>query len=348
MSWQNRIIYLLNMLTLFALTLSYLAPHISPSTFLWPIAFLGLLYPILLLTNLLFMLYWIVTFKRHFWSNIFIILLGWGHLNALINIESNEKATAADFTVMSYNVRLFNVYEWIDNKNVKSEIVDFINTEKPDILCLQEFYAPNELPNIQLPYQHIGLQSQKKQWRMATYSSFPIINKGTVSIKGERKNNVCIYSDIDTGTDTVRVYNIHLASNWFRPSDYSFMQNPTLETEELKKNVLSIGERLKNSFAKRAEQVGAIKTHIGKSPYPVMLCGDFNDTPNSYAYQQLASGLKDAFVENGVGLGKSYNGKFPSLRIDYILCSPELKLHTFETKEIELSDHYPIVAGFEE
>lgn len=348
MSWLNRIIYLLNMLTLFALALSYLAPHISPSTFLWPIAFLGLLYPILLLTNLLFMLYWIVTFKRHFWSNIFIILLGWGHLNALINIESNEKATAADFTVMSYNVRLFNVYEWIDNKNVKSEIVDFINTEKPDILCLQEFYAPNELPNIQLPYQHIGLQSQKKQWRMATYSSFPIINKGTVSIKGERKNNVCIYSDIDTGTDTIRVYNIHLASNWFRPSDYSFMQNPTLETEELKKNVLSIGERLKNSFAKRAEQVGAIKTHIGKSPYPVMLCGDFNDTPNSYAYQQLASGLKDAFVENGVGLGKSYNGKFPSLRIDYILCSPELKLHTFETKEIELSDHYPIVAGFEE
>lgn len=348
MSWLNRIIYLFNMLTLFALALSYLAPHISPSTFLWPIAFLGLLFPILLLTNLLFMLYWIVTFKRHFWSNIFIILLGWGHLNALINIESNEKATAADFTVMSYNVRLFNVYEWIDNKNVKSEIVDFINTEKPDILCLQEFYAPNELPNIQLPYQHIGLQSQKKQWRMATYSSFPIINKGTVSIKGERKNNVCIYSDIDTGTDTVRVYNIHLASNWFRPSDYSFMQNPTLETEELKKNVLSIGERLKNSFAKRAEQVGAIKTHIGKSPYPVMLCGDFNDTPNSYAYQQLASGLKDAFVENGVGLGKSYNGKFPSLRIDYILCSPELKLHTFETKEIELSDHYPIVAGFEE
>lgn len=348
MSWLNRIIYLFNMLTLFALALSYLAPHISPSTFLWPIAFLGLLYPILILTNLLFMLYWIVTFKRHFWSNIFIIFLGWGHLNALINIESNEKATAADFTVMSYNVRLFNVYEWIDNKNVKSEIVDFINTEKPDILCLQEFYAPNELPNIQLPYQHIGLQSQKKQWRMATYSSFPIINKGTVSIKGERKNNVCIYSDIDTGTDTIRVYNIHLASNWFRPSDYSFMQNPTLETEELKKNVLSIGERLKNSFAKRAEQVGAIKTHIGKSPYPVMLCGDFNDTPNSYAYQQLASGLKDAFVENGVGLGKSYNGKFPSLRIDYILCSPELKLHTFETKEIELSDHYPIVAGFEE
>ena len=132
---------------------------------------------------------------------------------------------------------------------------------------------------------------------MATYSSFPIINKGTVSIKGERKNNVCIYSDIVTENDTIRLYNIHLASNWFRPSDYSFMQNPTLETEELKKNVLSIGERLKNSFAKRAEQVEVIKTLINKSPYPVVLWGDFNDTPNSYAYHQLSNGLKDAFVE---------------------------------------------------
>ena len=243
-------------------------------------------------------------------------------------------------------MRLFNVYKWINNKNVKNEIVDYINTVKPNILCLQEFYAPNELPNIQLPYQHIGLQSQKKQWRMATYSSFPIINKGTVSIKGERKNNICIYSDLVTEKDTIRLYNIHLASNWFRQSDYSFIQNPSLETEELKKNVLSIGKRLKNSFVKRAEQVEAIKTHINKSPYPVILCGDFNDTPSSYAYNQLSKGLKDAFVEKGRGLGRSYNGKFPSLRIDYILCSPELNINSFDTRDVKLSDHYPVVAGF--
>ena len=348
MSMLNRIIYLLNMLTLFALALSYLAPHISPSTFFYTHCLFRAPIPHSTASQFAFYAVWIITFKRYFWSNIFIILLGWGQLNALINIEGKASDTEADFKVMSYNVRLFNVYEWIDNKNVKSDIVDFINIEQPNILCLQEFYAPNELPNIELPYQHIGLQSQKKQWRMATYSRLPIIEKGTVSIKGERKNNVCIYSNIVTKTDTIRVYNIHLASNWFSQTDYSFMQNPTLETEELKKNVLSIGERLKNSFAKRAEQVHAIKAHINKSPYPVILCGDFNDTPNSYAYQQLAHGLKDAFVEKGIGLGRSYNGKFPSLRIDYILCSPELNIHSFETKGVKLSDHYPIVAGFEE
>ena len=264
MSWVNKILYVLNLLTLFALALAYLAPYISPSTFLWPIAFLGLIYPVLLLVNLLFTFYWIIIFKRHFWSNLFIILLGWGHLDRLFNITNTKENIQADFSVMSYNVRLFNVYEWIDNKNVEHEIVDFINTEQPNILCLQEFYAPNELPNIQLPYQHIGLQSQKKQWRMATYSNFPIIQKGTVSIKGERKNNICIYSDIITSNDTIRVYNIHLASNWFRPSDYSFMQSPSLETEELKKNMISIGDRLKTSFIKRAEQVKAIKKHVNK------------------------------------------------------------------------------------
>ena len=346
MSWVNRILYILNMLTLFALALAYLAPYISPSTFLWPIAFLGLLYPVLLLVNLLFTFYWIIIFKRHFWSNLFIILLGWGHLEKLFNITNTKENIQSDFSVMSYNVRLFNVYEWIDNKNVEDEIVDFINTEQPNILCLQEFYAPNELPNIQLPYQHIGLQSQKKQWRMATYSNFPIIQKGTVSIKGERKNNICIYSDIITSNDTIRVYNIHLASNWFRPSDYSFMQSPSLETEELKKNVISIGDRLKTSFIKRAEQVKAIKKHVNKSPYPVILCGDFNDTPNSYAYQYLSKGLNDTFVEQGLGLGRTYNGKFPSLRIDYILSSPELHIHSFNTKNVTLSDHFPIIAGF--
>ena len=340
----NRILYTLNMLALFALALSYLAPHISPSTFLWPVAFLGLLYPLLLGVNILFTLYWIITFKRHFWSNLFIILIGYGQIQTLVKFQKTDATVDSRLSVMSFNVRLFNVYEWIDESDIKKDIVDFINAEKPNILCLQEFYAPDGLPDINLSYSHIGLQSKKKQWRMATYSDFPIIKKGTVSIKGERKNNVCIYSDIVTQSDTIRVYNVHLASNWFRKSDYSFMLNPSLEKTDITKGVRGIGGRLKASFSKRAEQVYAIKTHINKSPYPIILCGDFNDTPNSYAYHQLSYGLKDAFTEQGEGFGRTYNGKFPSLRIDYILCSPELNIGDFTTHSKNLSDHFPIQA----
>ena len=144
------------------------------------------------------------------------------------------------------------------------------------------------LPNIQLPYQHIGLQSQK-QWRMVLFQ-LSIINKGTVSIKVSAKTT-CLYSDIVTESDTIRLYNIHLASNWL-DKVITLLCKILLETEELKKNVLSIVERLKISFAKRAEQVEAIKNHINKSPYSVILCGDFNDTPTHTLAINYLMGLR--------------------------------------------------------
>ena len=121
------------------------------------------------------------------------------------------------------------------------------------------------------------------------------------------------------GNDSIRIYNVHLASNWFESEDYEFLERPSVEGAE------SIIERLKTSFFKRAKQVKAIKAHMSTSPYPIILCGDFNDTPTSFSYKQLSEGLIDSFTYAGTGLGQTYNGKFPKLRIDYILHSPEFK-----------------------
>ena len=336
----NGILYILNMLLLFALFLSYTSPYISPDTFLWPVALLGLIYPFVLLINVLFTIYWLIRFKKHFWANIIIILLGYGHIQNLINIKENAINTEAKFSVMSFNVRLFNAYNWIKKDDVKQKIIQYLNKESVNILCLQEFYAPEELPRLNYPHSHIGLQSKRKSWRMATYSNFPIFNKGTVSIYGERTNNVCIYSDIAMHSDSIRVYNVHLASNWFEKEDYEFLDNPSVKGAE------SIIERLKASFFKRAKQVKAIKAHMNTSPYPIILCGDFNDTPTSFTYKQLSEGLNDSFSMVGTGLGQTYNGKFPTLRIDYILHSPKFKINSFKTKEVNLSDHFPIVSTF--
>ena len=119
----NGILYILNMLLLFALFLSYASPYISPDTFLWPVALLGLIYPFLLLTNVLFTIYWLIRFKKHFWANIIVILLGYGHIQNLINIQDKGIDTEAEFSVMSFNVRLFNAYDWIKKDNVKQEII---------------------------------------------------------------------------------------------------------------------------------------------------------------------------------------------------------------------------------
>ena len=155
-------------------------------------------------------------------------------------------------------------------------------------------------------------------------------------------NNTCIFSDVIIDKDTIRVYNIHLASNWFDKSDLAFMENPKISKEAIKQGVFGIVKRLKNSFQKRAMQVEVIKQHMEKAPYKIIVCGDFNDTPNSFAYHKISEGLQDAFLNKGKGIGSTFLGKIPFLRIDYILHSSRFKTNTFDTHQQKLSDHKAI------
>ena len=334
----NKLLYLTNSICLLFLLLSYLSPYISP-TFFWPISFFGLLFPVFYIVNILFLLYWIVALKKQIWANIIILLIGIQYIGLFLGTQPKKIEKDDSIKVLSYNVRLFNRFGWIEKPEIKSEIVSFLKNENADILCIQEFYTPDKIPTLDYKYKHIGLQSKKNHWHMAIYSNFFQINKATVSIKGERMNNTCIYSDLVLKNDTIRVYNVHLASNWFKNSDYSFLSNPKKET--LKKGLRGIIERMKSSYKKRAEEAQAIKEHIQSSPYPIILCGDFNDTPLSYAYNTISKTLKDAFKESGKGVGQSFI-KIPTLRIDYILHDEMFKSHNYKRHEEKLSDHYAV------
>ena len=338
LSLINKLLYLINSISLFTLLLSYLSPYISP-TFFWPISFFGLVFPILYLVNLAFFIYWLIGFKKPMWANIIILLIGIGNISNYFGTSPNSNSSEENTKVLSYNVRLFNRYGWIPKENVREDIFAFFTEEDADILCIQEFYTPNEIPDLNYPYRHIGLQNKKSQWHMAIYSKYPQIKKKTVSIKGERMNNTCIYSDMIINEDTIRVYNIHLASNWFKNSDYSFIQNP--QKEKIKEGLKGIASRLKNSFIKRAEEVAVIKEHIKTSPYPIILCGDFNDTPLSFAYKSIKGDLVDAFTVCGKGIGDSFV-KIPALRIDYIFHDEELKSSNYKKHKKVLSDHYAV------
>ena len=343
LSLIDKFLYLINSLSLFTLLLSYLSPFISPTIF-WPISFIGLLFPILFLLNLAFFIYWLIGFKKPMWANLIILLLGIGNISNYFGTSPNSNSSEENTKVLSYNVRLFNRYGWIPKENVREDIFAFFTEEDADILCIQEFYTPNEIPDLNYPYRHIGLQNKKSQWHMAIYSKYPQIKKKTVSIKGERMNNTCIYSDMIINEDTIRVYNIHLASNWFKNSDYSFIQNP--HKEKIKEGLKGIASRLKNSFIKRAEEVAVIKEHIKTSPYPIILCGDFNDTPLSFAYNTIKGDLVDAFTVCGKGIGDSFV-KIPALRIDYILHDNELKSSNYQKHKQVLSDHYAVSCEIE-
>lgn len=338
LSILNKLLFVLNSLSLLLLIFSYFSPYINPNLF-WPISFLGLVFPILFILNMLFLVYWLIGLKKQIWANMIILIMGIGYFSSYIGLDPNNKSNESNIKVLTYNVRLFNKYKWIDEQDVMSKILNFFKKEKADILCIQEFYTKDTVPSLDYEFRHIGLQSEKSKWHMAIYSNYKQINKQTVSLNGERMNNTCIFSDMIIKEDTFRIYNIHLASNWFNSSDYSFILNP--KKEKIKEGLTGISNRMRASYNKRANQVTVIRKHMNTSPYPIIVCGDFNDTPLSYAYNIIKGELNDAFSLSAKGIGTSYI-KIPALRIDYIMHDSSFKSTNYQKHSEELSDHYAI------
>lgn len=349
-----------NHIAVVALLISYMAPRVSPENF-WFIAFFGLGYPVLVFINLLFILYWTIQLKKRAFYSAVVILSGWMILHRFVQFSNAPKESASHkmLKVMSYNVKVFDLYNWSHNKETRSNIFGLIENESPEIACFQEFFhrdssdfcnvdSLKKLNNLQ--YAHVEYTTHGKfhqHFGIATFSKYPIVNTGKVDF-GYKGNNVCIYSDIKVGKDTFRVYNMHLQSIAFSKDDYKYatdLQND-VQTEDIEhsKNIL---RRLKRAFVKRSRQADLIHESISHSPYPVIICGDFNDTPSSYTYSTISQNLNDSFIESGTGLGKSYVGAFPSFRIDYILYSDKFQSYAFRTIREELSDHFPVVTYLE-
>ena len=328
-----------NIIMLFTLVFSLLSPFVNPNLF-WPISFFGLFFPIILFVILLLFIYSIFYNKKLMWINLVFILISSPYLIRYISLNKENK-TEEGIHIMSYNVRLFNKWGWIKEDDIDRKIIHFVNNKKVDIFCIQEYYNPNDKLNFNFNDSHIGLQKNKDNWRMAIYSNYPQINKQTVNIDGARMNNTCIFSDIKIDKDTIRVYNIHLASNFFQSRDFEFMTSTELEKEKIKNGVIGVVKRLKKSFKNRGKEVEQIKEHMRKSPYPIIVCGDFNDTPVSYAYRELSENKKDAFIESGNGIGATFT-KIPSLRIDYIFYDKKFNSSQFNTHQENFSDHRAI------
>jgi endonuclease/exonuclease/phosphatase family metal-dependent hydrolase len=359
-TWLYKFIVLLNWLVALLLLVSVLASYINPA-FAWIIALIGIAYPYILVINLLFILYWLLVFDRAILISLVVILAGYPVLRNHFQFTWSPPPPlkeANSFKFLRFNTRLFDVYGWTDRIDTRTRIFNLIKKEAPQILCIQEFYTStsrsgfNSLDSLkalqQSPYVHVAYTATKwgtDHWGIATFSSFPIIRKGNI-LFNEITNNICIYSDIKINQDTIRVYNIHFQSNRFRKEDYEFLDKPDEQKDKLlaSKNIIN---KIKTASVKRSKQVDAVANHIESSPYPVIICGDFNDPPSSYTYNRISGDLKDAFVESGSGFGNTYNGLIPLLRIDYILHSPQIRSTDFKTVKQNLSDHFPITCKME-
>ncbi|GAB4138571.1 MAG: endonuclease/exonuclease/phosphatase family protein [Bacteroidia bacterium] len=357
MSWFSRIIFALNWFAVAGLLLASIAPFVSPSTF-WLLAFFALMHPVFTLLNLLFLIYWILRKRKQVFVSLAVLLLASPYYFLQFRLGFNHKTPAPDnsFSVMSYNVKLFDLYNWTGNKKTRSEIFNLLKNHQPDVLCLQEFYNEDfgDFRNLdtlkhllQLPYAHTEYTITLRKddhWGVATFSRFPIINQGKITFNN-RTNNICIYTDIVKEKDTIRVYNMHLQSVSLGYADRSFV-NKVKNMEEVEDEIESsknILRRMKRAYIKRAGQARSIYEHISKCPYPVIVCGDFNEPPVSYVYNKISTNLHDAFLESGKGFGKTFDNPFPLPRIDYILHSKSFASWNFTVIDSEvLSDHFPV------
>jgi endonuclease/exonuclease/phosphatase family metal-dependent hydrolase len=362
-SFFGKLILFLNSIAVLILLMIYLSVRVSPEVF-WPLAFLGLIYPLVLLINVGFVIIWLIRKKFYFLISVTAILIGYNHLSSFIQYTNTRKMPpekGINLNVLSYNVRVFDLYnygpQWQHNFTQRNNIFRFLDEKDFDIICFQEFVhdktgafkTADTLPRfLRARYAHTEYTRESRglnYFGLATFSSFPIVSKGLIKFP-TRAGNLCIYSDLKIGDDTIRVYNVHFESIGLSPEDYFFVENMVnveqiTDSKAFREGSMQVFRRLKSAFQQRAVQVELVAESIANSPYPVILAGDFNDTPFSYAYRVLTKNLNDAF-RSGKGIGQTYIGSLPGFRIDYILHSENFIPYNFVTGSQKYSDHYPI------
>lgn len=325
----------LTVLTFLAYVLPFLAPKFFPF-----LSVLTLVLPLFLIVNGLFFIYWILQLKRQMILSGIVLVLGITFVNKFYKFSSTEQLREEkDFVVMSYNVRLFNLFQWIERESVKDEMKAFIDEQNPDILCIQEY---SETANVDLRvYKHkfIFMQGNKIKTGQAIFSKFPIIDQGNIEFP--ESDNLIVYADIRKGSDTIRVYNMHLQSIKISP-DVSEMQEH-VETIDQQKSQM-VFKRIGQAFTKQQLQAEILMKHKKDCNYPMIICGDMNNSAFSYVYRSIKGNLNDCFEEAGKGFGETYNFKYYPARIDYIFADKSMKVKSFQNfPQFKNSDHYPIV-----
>ena len=326
LNFIDKIIYMINSAFIFIMILSYLSPYVNPKIF-WPISFFGLAYPILLIILSIFLVYWIVRLKRPLWANLIIIVLGINHLSNHIGTK-NVKNSSSDISILTYNTRMLNKYNWIDQKDIDSKIFKLVKIYEADVACFQEF--DNSKKN-KLDYEY-----EYTKENFLTVSKFPIIKKDY--IQDLEKNIIGTRVDVLFTDDTVSILNIHLASNWFEEEEYNVINKLEID----KKSFFEIISKMKDSYILRSGQANFFKDYIRTLKHKKIICADLNDTPLSFTYRLIAKDFFDTFKECGKGIGKSYV-KIPFTRIDYILHDNNFRTRSYVQDNNEYSDHYPII-----
>lgn len=340
-----------------SLVIATLAPYINPNVFCLP-NLLTLASPVWVACNLFLLFYWVARAKPSAYIPLFALLLAIGvHLLRFGNNGSHSSvrmtSIAQKIKVLSYNVNLFRLYSWAETPPTFAEISALIRRTDADIICLQEFttsdvlFTDSAARKLLAPYSHIHYTQHQGNLHhgVALFSKYPIVNRGIIEFT--ESYNAAIYTDLHIGTDTIRVYSNHFQSFRLHRNNLNFLRTPSFtSSNNLLFQLTDIIRKLYRTLQRQADQALLVQQSVFSSPYPVLLCGDFNATPYTFTYATVSKKLHDTFLELHNGYGATFFTLYPPMRIDFILHTPDFYPLTFQVLHAPYSDHYPVLASF--
>lgn len=371
-NFTRRLFITLNILAVLLFLLACANPYLHPGKW-WLISLLGLAFPFLLVTVGIFFvlgLFW-QSYRRWSLLSLLTLIIGWSSIRSFLAMHPGKKWTSVksprSLRIMTWNVRSFD--EFVSRKRGalghRPQMMAYIDSQKADILCLQEFFearSPKEL------YSNINYIQQRMHYPyyffsrdyirfdgsyeagVVIFSRYPIVDSSVLRYSrpdGLRATESMIAADIRVGDDTIRVFTTHLQSVLFRSKDFHDIEIIKNVDDSMLSASRSIAKKLRYAFKHRGDQAEQVREQLEKCPYPGVICGDFNDVPNSYAYHTIRGDWQDAFLKKGFGIGRTYVHLSPTLRIDYILASRDFDVLQCRRFVTPFSDHHSVVADLQ-
>lgn len=367
----RRLFIILNCITVLLFLLACTNAILQPGRW-WMIALLGLIFPLLLLLLLLFFIAGIFMSGYRRWALVSLValIIGWPNIHSFLALNPGHSFQAVKspgaLRILTWNVRSFD--EFITKKKGASGhralMLDFIAGEHADVVCLQEFinsFIPADscdLPYIQqrlhFPYRYFSRDYVNRVGKfdagVIILSRYPIVDSSIMDYArpgGFHSTESLISADILAGKDTVRIFTTHLQSVLFHSKDFHDLQIIKNVDDSILAASKSIAVKLGYAFQHRGDQAEEVRAQLDKSPYPAIICGDFNDVPNSYTYFTIRKDWQDAYIRKGFGIGRTYKQISPTLRIDYILASRAFDVLQCRRFSLPWSDHNPVVADLQ-
>ncbi len=343
------LVLVLNLVAASALLLAVLGQFLNPAT-LPILSIFGIVFEWLIWLNLAFGVCWLFT-KKKVWCIVSIIalLMALGGVFRTFSVSENDVLEEGkSIRILSYNTRCLGFQ---NGTLADNDVLNYLRQQDADIVCLQEFVAYKHGRTWQevkrylgYPYSYIDFKTYggKRQYGLAVFSKYPLIHKQT--LRYESSTNISNRCDVVIEGDTIRLFTNHLQSNRLNEKDFALEHKGREEyVDELQAKAEKVGRKITSNTQLRAAQAKLVQREIAASPYPVVVCGDFNDVPVSYTYRTIAKGLQDAFlVADTWSLGHTFYKGIIGIRIDYILCDKSFGVSDFRIDKVSYSDHYPI------